>query len=69
MAVVHRYKRPEHDHSLVGLWYIYEMEMWDEDYFNMETQAYIEITPSNGGESAPDNCSSLNPPVRKAMAQ
>jgi hypothetical protein len=26
------------------------MEMWDEDYFNMETQAYIEITPTNGGE-------------------
>jgi hypothetical protein len=46
MAVVYRYKRPEHDHSLVGLWYIYEMEMWDEDYFNEETQAYIEIRRS-----------------------
>jgi hypothetical protein len=50
MAVVHRYKRPESNHSLIGLWHIYEMEMWDEDYFNMETQAYIEITPTNGGE-------------------
>jgi hypothetical protein len=50
MAVLHRYQRPEHDHSLVGLWHIYEMDMWDEDYFNMETQAYIEITPTNGGE-------------------
>jgi hypothetical protein len=26
------------------------MDMWDEDYFNMETQAYIEITPANGGK-------------------
>jgi hypothetical protein len=26
------------------------MEEWDEDYFNMETQAYIEVTPQNGGE-------------------
>jgi hypothetical protein len=36
--------RQEHDHSLIGLWHIYEMEMWDEDYFNMEVQTYIEIT-------------------------
>jgi hypothetical protein len=50
MAITHRYKRPEHDHSLIGLWHIYEMDMWDEDYFNMETQAYIEITSQNGGE-------------------
>jgi hypothetical protein len=50
MAVVMRYESPKHNHSLVGLWYIYEMEMWDEDYFNEETQAYIEITPTNGGE-------------------
>ena len=26
-----------------GTWHIYEMEMWDEDYFNLEVQAYIEI--------------------------
>jgi hypothetical protein len=26
-----------------GTWHIYEMEMWDEDYFNMQVQAYIEI--------------------------
>jgi hypothetical protein len=45
-----RYTRPESNHSLIGLWHIYEMDMWDEDYFNMETQAYIEITPTNGGE-------------------
>jgi hypothetical protein len=34
----------------VGVWHIYEMELWDEDYFNMETQAYIEIKPNNQGE-------------------
>jgi hypothetical protein len=45
-----RYTRPESNHSLIGLWHIYEMDMWDEDYFNMETQAYIEITPQNGSE-------------------
>jgi hypothetical protein len=50
MAVVHQYQRAESDHSLVGLWHIYEMKMWREDYFNMENQAYIEITPQNGGE-------------------
>mgnify|MGYP000602844378 CR=1 FL=1 len=27
----------------VGTWHIYEMELWDEDYFNMEVQAFIEI--------------------------
>jgi hypothetical protein len=32
------------------MWHIYEMELWDEDYFNMEGQAYIEITPQNMGE-------------------
>jgi hypothetical protein len=47
---VMRYKRPEHDHSLIGQWHIYEMEMWDEDYFNEETQAYIEIVSENNGE-------------------
>ena len=26
-----------------GTWHIYEMESWDEDYFNMEVQAFIEI--------------------------
>jgi hypothetical protein len=50
MASIHRYQGPKHDHSLVGLWHIYEMEMWDEDYFNEETQAYIEIAAENNGE-------------------
>jgi hypothetical protein len=29
--------------SLIGTWHIYEMEMWDKGYFNMEVQAYIKI--------------------------
>ena len=35
--------------KLNGLWHIYEMEMWDEDYFNMEVQAYIEIDAKGHG--------------------
>ena len=27
--------------DFTGTWHIYEMEMWDEYYFNMEVQAYI----------------------------
>jgi hypothetical protein len=30
-----------------GVWQILEMDLWDEDYFNMEVQAYIRIG-SNG---------------------
>ena len=33
-----------------GTWHIYEMETWDEDYFNMEVRAYIEIKPNGSGE-------------------
>lgn len=33
-----------------GTWHIYEMEVWDEDYFNMEVQAYIKIRPDGLGE-------------------
>ena len=33
-----------------GIWHIYEMETWDEDYFNMEIQAYIKIGPKGLGE-------------------
>lgn len=36
--------------DFVGTWRIYEMEMWDEDYFNMEVQAYIEIDSNNQGD-------------------
>ena len=35
--------------NLTGKWHIYEMEMWEEDYINMETQAYIEIKENNMG--------------------
>ena len=33
----------------VGTWQIIEMEMWDEDYFNMEIQAYIRVESSGMG--------------------
>jgi len=33
-----------------GNWYIDEMELWDEDYFNMEVRAYITIGKSRTGE-------------------
>lgn len=32
-----------------GKWHIYEMELWDEDYFNMEVQAFIEINKNDTG--------------------
>ena len=33
-----------------GLWHITTMEMWDEDYLNMEVPAFIRITREGGGE-------------------
>jgi hypothetical protein len=30
-----------------GVWHILEMDLWDEDYFNMEVQAFIRVG-SNG---------------------
>ncbi len=42
-------KEDEKDMSFTGTWHIYEMEQWDEDYFNMDVQAYIEIKPDNHG--------------------
>jgi len=32
-----------------GTWHIYEMEMWGEDYFNMEVQAYVTIEDEGSG--------------------
>ncbi len=32
--------------EFIGLWHIFEMQAWDEDYFNMEVQAFIEIMPA-----------------------
>jgi hypothetical protein len=36
--------------AVAGTWHIFEMEQWDEDYFNMEVQAYIRIEPDCSGE-------------------
>lgn len=33
-----------------GVWHIIEMTEWDEDYFNMETQAYINIRSDGLGD-------------------
>jgi hypothetical protein len=33
----------------VGIWHIHEMQAWDEEYFNMEVQAYIRIDPNRLG--------------------
>ena len=33
-----------------GTWRIYEMEMWDEDYFNMEVQAYVTVNDRGTGD-------------------
>ena len=38
------------DTSPTGTWHITDMEMWDEDYFNMETQAYIQIGDDGLGD-------------------
>ena len=35
--------------GFAGTWHIYEMKMWDEDYFNMEVQAYIKINSNKTG--------------------
>lgn len=34
-------EKRDKDMDFTGTWHIYEMEAWDEDYFNMEVQAYI----------------------------
>ena len=36
--------------DFLGTWYITEMEMWDEDYFNMEVKAYVKIKENGSGE-------------------
>ncbi|MEM7715910.1 MAG: hypothetical protein AAF349_20435 [Cyanobacteria bacterium P01_A01_bin.68] len=43
-------KKAKPGNPLSGKWHIYDMEMWDEDYFNMEVQAYIKIEPDNQGD-------------------
>jgi hypothetical protein len=46
---VHRFELPRHEHPFIGTWHIYSMELWDESYFNEETQAFIQIGPDNLG--------------------
>jgi uncharacterized protein YndB with AHSA1/START domain len=33
-----------------GTWHIHEMDSWDEDYFNMEVQAFIRVEPNGAGD-------------------
>jgi hypothetical protein len=33
-----------------GVWHIVEMDLWDEDYINMEVQAFIRIGPNGLGD-------------------
>jgi len=42
-------QKKEDNMDFTGMWHIYEMEMWDEDYFNVEVQAYIKIDLNNLG--------------------
>ncbi len=44
-----KYEKPKASHAFIGNWHIYEMELWDEDYFNMEVQAYVEVRSDNLG--------------------
>ena len=46
---VRKVKQTQESNPFIGRWYIYEMEMWDEDYFNVETIAYVEIKANNQG--------------------
>ena len=36
--------------NFTGRWYIAKMEIWDEDYYNMEVKAYIKIDEEGLGE-------------------
>jgi hypothetical protein len=36
--------------KFTGNWHITEMDEWDEDYFNLEVQAYLKINREGGGE-------------------
>ena len=36
--------------KFAGTWHITEMELWDEDYLNMEVQAYITVDKRGTGE-------------------
>lgn len=36
--------------KFAGTWHITDMELWDEDYLNMEEQAYITVDKRGTGE-------------------
>ena len=36
--------------KFAGTWHIYEMEAWDEEYFNMEVQAYVKVDTRGLGD-------------------
>ncbi len=36
--------------KFAGTWNIIEMDQWDTDYINMETQAYIKVDKKGNGE-------------------
>ena len=38
------------NHAFIGTWHIYEMDLWDEDYFNRSVQAYITVKSNNCGD-------------------
>ena len=42
-------KAKEKRKEFEGFWHIQEMETWDEDYFNMDVQAYFQIESNNLG--------------------
>ena len=37
---LYRYKRPRAEHPYIGVWHITGMELWDDDYVNMERQIH-----------------------------
>ena len=37
-------------YEFAGTWHIYEMNMWDEEYFNMEVHAYVKVETNTRGE-------------------
>lgn len=42
-------KKPKAKNLYIGLWHIYEMELWDEEFCNMEVQAFIEVKKGDVG--------------------
>jgi hypothetical protein len=41
--------KKKQDSPFTGLWHIVSMETWDEDYFNEEVQAFIELEANGTG--------------------